>query len=277
MGVATSASTFFRQIGGTLGTAVLLSLLFASMPTNIQASFADEQTLTDSLDAAFDPAVSSAPENAAIMDQIYGPIVTQVTDATTTKIEDGLTAAADAATQAVADQVAAGTIPASAQAAATAAAVQQAQQAAATEIESQIPVARIADDGTVTLDFSNTADREEFVAALVPTLLDQFGGSDDEAVDDSTLDDTSFLTGADPALTTPLLIAFNASAVMVYRVAMWVVLLAFVLSLFFRTPPLRAKSALQEAADDAALGAKRAADQAGLPVEPDYVGARKAE
>jgi len=28
------------------------------------------------------------------------------------------------------------------------------------------------------------------------------------------------------------------------------VLLAFVLSLFFRTPPLRAKSALQEAADE---------------------------
>ncbi len=31
---------------------------------------------------------------------------------------------------------------------------------------------------------------------------------------------------------------------------MSVVLLAFVLSLFFKTPPLRAKSALQEAADE---------------------------
>ena len=38
MGVATSASTFFRQIGGTLGTAVLLSLLFTVFPTNIQNS-----------------------------------------------------------------------------------------------------------------------------------------------------------------------------------------------------------------------------------------------
>ncbi|MCO7264454.1 EmrB/QacA family drug resistance transporter, partial [Dickeya zeae] len=28
MGVATSSATFFRQIGGTLGTAVLLSVLF---------------------------------------------------------------------------------------------------------------------------------------------------------------------------------------------------------------------------------------------------------
>ena len=33
---------------------------------------------------------------------------------------------------------------------------------------------------------------------------------------------------------------------------MIVVLLAFVLTLFFKAPPLRAKSALQEAADDAA-------------------------
>ncbi|WP_457099364.1 MDR family MFS transporter [Microbacterium sp. P5_E9] len=272
MGVATSASTFFRQIGGTLGTAVLLSLLFASMPTNIQASFADEETLTDALDAAFDPSVSSAPENAEIMDQIYGPIVTQVTDATTTKIEGGLTAASDAATKAVADKVAAGEIPASAQPAAEAAAIAQAQQAAAAQIEIEIPVASIADDGTVTLDFSDDAAREDFVAALVPTLLDQFNGSgDDSAVGGDALDDTSFLTGAAAELTKPILVAFNASAVTVYRVALWVVLVAFILSLFFKTPPLRAKSALQEAADDAAIDAKRAADEAGAPVEPDLV------
>ena len=36
-----------------------------------------------------------------------------------------------------------------------------------------------------------------------------------------------------------------------------VVLLAFVLALFFKTPPLRAKSALQEAADDAHADAER--------------------
>jgi len=56
-----------------------------------------------------------------------------------------------------------------------------------------------------------------------------------------------------------------------YRVALWVVLVAFILSLFFKTPPLRAKSALQEAADDAANDAKRAADEADSPVEPDLV------
>ncbi|GAA1952304.1 MDR family MFS transporter [Microbacterium deminutum] len=278
MGVATSASTFFRQIGGTLGTAVLLSLLFAAMPGNIQTAFAAEKTLTGALNAAFDPAVSSAPANKAIMDQIYGPIVTKVTDATTKKIQDGLAAASDAAKKAVADQVASGAIPASAQAAAEAAAIAQAQQLAATQIESQIPVANIAADGTVTLDFSNATDREAFVTALVPTLLDQFDGSGgNSAVNSGTLDDTSFLKDADPALTKPILVAFNASAVTIYRVAMWVVLIAFVLSLFFRTPPLRAKSALQEAADDAALGAKRAADEAGALVEPDFVGAKRGD
>ncbi|TPX03583.1 MFS transporter, partial [Schumannella luteola] len=70
MGVATSASTFFRQIGGTLGTAVLLSLLFTLMPTNIIHAFADEDTLTQALDAALDPEVAGADENAAIMEQI---------------------------------------------------------------------------------------------------------------------------------------------------------------------------------------------------------------
>ena len=29
IGVATSSATFFRQIGGTLGTAIMLSLLFS--------------------------------------------------------------------------------------------------------------------------------------------------------------------------------------------------------------------------------------------------------
>ena len=37
MGVATSSATFFRQLGGTLGVAVFLSLLFNSLPEKIQA------------------------------------------------------------------------------------------------------------------------------------------------------------------------------------------------------------------------------------------------
>lgn len=38
MGVSTSSATFFRQLGGTLGVAVFISLLFNAWPTNIQSS-----------------------------------------------------------------------------------------------------------------------------------------------------------------------------------------------------------------------------------------------
>ena len=271
MGVATSASTFFRQIGGTLGTAVLLSLMFTLMPQNIQASFADEQTLTSALDAAFDPDVAGAPENADIMAKIYTPIVDETTAATTKQLQEGMDQATAAATDAVAAQVEAGQLPASQQAAATAAAVAQAQQAALTEMQKQVPVARVSDDGQVSLDFSDADERSAFVDTLVPTLLDQFAdGGGDSSIDDSTVDDTSFLVGADPRLSKPMLVAFNDSAVAVYWVAMWVVIIAFVLSLFFKTPPLREKSALQEAVDeDTALSAQRAANQTGAPVEVD--------
>lgn len=250
--------------------------MFTLMPQNIQASFADEDTLTSALDAAFDPEVASAPENAAIMAKIYTPIVTQATDATTQQLQQGVDKAAAAATDAVAAQVEAGQIPASQQQAATDAAVAQAQQAALAEIQKQVPAARLSDDGTVTLDLSDADERSAFVDTLVPTLLDRFAdGGGDSQIDDSTVDDTSFLVGADARLSKPMLIAFNDSAVAVYWVAMWVVIIAFVLSLFFKTPPLRAKSALQEAVDDdAALSAQRAANQTGAPVEVDTGGIR---
>lgn len=251
MGVATSGSTFFRQIGGTLGTAVLLSLLFTLMPSNIVGSFGDRATLTDALDAAFDPATASAPANEKIMSSIYTPIVTQTTDAVTQQVQQGVQQATDAATQAVAQQVAAGQLPAAAQAQATQAAVAQAISAASAQIRQQVPVARIGGDGSVSLDFSDAADREAFVDGVADTLTDRFtSGDQDTSIGGSTLDDTSFLVGADARLTKPFLVGFNSSATSVYWVAMSVVLLAFVLSLFFRTPPLRSKSALQEAADE---------------------------
>ncbi|HEV7184087.1 MAG TPA: MFS transporter, partial [Leifsonia sp.] len=59
-------------------------------------------------------------------------------------------------------------------------------------------------------------------------------------------------------------VGFNQSAVEVYWVALLVVLIAFVLTWFFKTPPLRAKSALQEAADDKAAAAE--ADRERVPV-----------
>ncbi|MDR6199493.1 EmrB/QacA subfamily drug resistance transporter [Microbacterium sp. SORGH_AS428] len=215
MGVATSASTFFRQIGGTLGTAVLLSLLFTLVPANIQNSFADETTVTNALEAALDPAVTQAPENAAIMKTIYDPIVANL---------------------------------------------QQAASAAS-------------------VDLSNDPAREAFVAQAVPQVQEALATkSDDQSFDGSVMNDTSFLNGADPRLTAPILVGFNDSATVVYRVALGVVLLAFVLTLFFRTPPLRAKSALQEAADEAAAAyeaddpavlAQAAAADAGALVAPD--------
>ena len=187
MGVATSSSTFFRQIGGTLGTAVLLSLLFTVMPTNIVGSLSDQDTLADALDAALDPSVASAPENSAIMETIYTPIVTP--------------------------------------------------------IEAQLPAG---------VDLSDDAQRAQVVSQVTPTVLEQLDSGTGGSFGSSTLDDTSFLNGADPRLTKPFLAGFNASAVQVYWVALLVVLIAFVLTLFFRAPPLRAKSALQEAADNRA-------------------------
>ena len=45
IGVATSASTFFRQIGGTLGVAIFLSVLFSTVGGNIKTAIeADSQT-----------------------------------------------------------------------------------------------------------------------------------------------------------------------------------------------------------------------------------------
>lgn len=42
IGVATSSATFFRQIGGTLGVAIFLSVLFGSVGTNISNAIAEE-------------------------------------------------------------------------------------------------------------------------------------------------------------------------------------------------------------------------------------------
>ncbi len=42
IGVATSSATFFRQLGGTLGVAVFLSLLFGTLGGNIMSSVRDE-------------------------------------------------------------------------------------------------------------------------------------------------------------------------------------------------------------------------------------------
>lgn len=245
MGVATSASTFFRQIGGTLGTAVLLSLLFTVMPANIKGSLEETATLNSALNAALDPAVATAPENKAIMDAMYNKFTEPVVK--------------------------------EAQAAAHAKGVEQlvAQGVPQDVAETKVPAEPI--------DFSNADQRQAVVDQVAPTIESKLkdGGS---AASGGSLDDTSFLNGADPRLAKPFLQGFNASAVQVYWVALIVVLIAFVLTWFFKTPPLRAKSALQEAADekaakdaaareeeeneDVGILASRAAAEVGALIEP---------
>jgi EmrB/QacA subfamily drug resistance transporter len=214
MGVATSASTFFRQIGGTLGTAVMLSLLFTIMPLNIQSSLTDNSSLKSALNAAMTPTVASAPANAKIMKLIYTDLVTP--------LETGAQQAAHAA--GVKQLVATGVPQATA--------------------ETKVPAAP--------LDFSDQGVRTQVIDQVAPTIekklkeakgTSSVGGS-------SAINDTSFLNGADPRLTKPFLTGFTASTIAIYWLALMVVLLAFVLALFFKTPPLRAKSALQEAADE---------------------------
>ncbi|MFI5955236.1 MDR family MFS transporter [Cryptosporangium sp. NPDC051539] len=70
IGVATSSSTFFRQMGGTLGTAVFLSVLFSQAGTKIGSAF-ERIVPTPSYQAALhDPAVLSDPVNKGFVDQL---------------------------------------------------------------------------------------------------------------------------------------------------------------------------------------------------------------
>ncbi|MDQ1513865.1 MAG: hypothetical protein QOC59_1707 [Microbacteriaceae bacterium] len=177
MGVATSSSTFFRQIGGTVGTAVLLSVLFSRVPDTIATAFKDKTLVTAALKAASTPSIADAPQNAGIM-KIYRPILQAIQS---------------------------GGRPSTGGGGATAA----------------------------------------------------FDG------------DTSFLTHATRALKEPFLVGFSNAMVSVFWAGLVVVAVAFVLSWFLKATPLRAKSALQEAADRAheggAMVAPGAAEQE-LPV-----------
>jgi hypothetical protein len=68
IGVATSSSTFFRQIGGTLGVAILFSVLYTRIPVTIAASFASKDTMAGLAAASADPSVIADPANTAILE-----------------------------------------------------------------------------------------------------------------------------------------------------------------------------------------------------------------
>jgi hypothetical protein len=65
MGVVTASSTFFRQLGGTLGTAIFFSILFSTLPDKISAAMASATKTDPAFQAAVaDPAVRDNPANA---------------------------------------------------------------------------------------------------------------------------------------------------------------------------------------------------------------------
>ena len=82
---------------GTLGTAIMLSMLFGSLPTNITSAMSNTDTATAALDAALDPAVANAPQNKGVMDAMWTPITEKITSQIDSKMTD--------ATQQVKDQV----------------------------------------------------------------------------------------------------------------------------------------------------------------------------
>ena len=67
IGVATSSATFFRQIGGTLGVAVFMSILFSQVADKILGAFENPEVLAGIQAATNDPSVLSEPANAGIL------------------------------------------------------------------------------------------------------------------------------------------------------------------------------------------------------------------
>jgi EmrB/QacA subfamily drug resistance transporter len=226
MGVATGASTFFRQIGGTLGVAVLLSVLFAALPGNIVQSNENTTTLKAGLSAALTPSVADAPKNKAIMKQLWTPIVEPIKSG----IQKDLTAAVASAEQgkpAQADPVILAAIAKGAHASVV--------------------------GNTVQVDWANASQRNFYVDKSAPTIVKALKKGSTSKSSNSSVSDTSFLNGATPALTKAFKVGFNASVINIYWIGLGVILVAFILSLFFKVPPLRKTSALQQRANEAGV------------------------
>ena len=156
MGVATSASTFFRQLGGTTGVAVAFSLLYARLPQTLEESFGRADLRADLAAATQDPAVLANPDNERILGVLQQP----------------------------------------------------------------------------------------------------------QQIGEALNSDSSFLNTADPRLAAPFLDGFNTATLAPFWVALAVVLVAFVLAIFFKAPPLRQKSAMEEAMEERARIAQLEADAA---------------
>jgi EmrB/QacA subfamily drug resistance transporter len=224
MGVATGASTFFRQIGGTLGVAVLLSVLFAALPGNVISANENTSTISTGLNAALTPSIADAPKNKGVMKQIW--------DAQVAPLKNGIQKKLAAAS-----------------AQANAAPTAEARVAALAGIAEKAHASVI--DGTVQVDWANASQRQYYVDKSVPTIVKQLKKI--TSASSSAESDTSFLNGATPALTKAFKVGFNASVITIYWIGLGVILLAFIISLFFRVPPMRKTSALQQRADEGGM------------------------
>ena len=72
IGVTTASTTFFRQMGGTVGTAVFLSVLFSTVGNNIRTAFTAAARSKPFQVALHDPKVLAAPGNKPILALIHG-------------------------------------------------------------------------------------------------------------------------------------------------------------------------------------------------------------
>ncbi|MFC5137598.1 MFS transporter [Actinomycetospora rhizophila] len=72
MGVATASATFFRQMGGTLGVAVFLSVLFSTVGDRIRDAFTTIAPTPEFRAALTDPAALANPANQVAFDPVAG-------------------------------------------------------------------------------------------------------------------------------------------------------------------------------------------------------------
>jgi len=72
MGVSTASATFFRQIGGTLGVAVFLSILFSSVGGQIKTALTSALHGGPFTQALHDPSVLRNPVNAPVLSILHG-------------------------------------------------------------------------------------------------------------------------------------------------------------------------------------------------------------
>ena len=67
VGVATSSATFFRQMGGTLGVAIFISILFNGLGDNIKKAFENQKVMQDVIAASQDQKVLAKADNLEII------------------------------------------------------------------------------------------------------------------------------------------------------------------------------------------------------------------